>query len=80
MSDGEEEIIVDLYNENVNVNENENNNEIDPQYEEYLQNDFQDTIITDIFSQMVQYIKNQALPICEYITIDDVEYIIENFL
>ena len=79
MSDGEEEIIVDLYNVNVNENVNENN-DIDPQYEEYLQNDFQDAIITDIFSQMVQYIKNQALPICEYITIDDVEYIIENFL
>lgn len=52
--------------------------EIDPDYENYLQNSFQDEIVMSIFNDIAEYIKDQAIPICEHITLEDVEIIIEN--
>lgn len=51
--------------------------EISTEYEDYLQADFQETIVRDIFEEMVEYIRFQALPICEHITFDDVNDLIE---
>ena len=45
-----------------------------------LQTDFQDEIISTIFNDIIGYIGEHALPICEYVTCDDVECIIEDFL
>ena len=52
--------------------------EIDPDYENYLQNSFQDEIVMSIFNDIAEYIKDQAIPICEHLTLEDVEIIIEN--
>ena len=57
-------------------NKNEFENEIDPDYEEYLQDSFQDEIIETIFKNIVYYIDSQAIPICEFLTRDDIEDII----
>jgi hypothetical protein len=62
----------------VEIKDSECTDEIDPQYEKYLQNDFQDKIVENIFDDIVEYIKTQAIPICEYLTIEEVECIIEN--
>jgi hypothetical protein len=59
--------------------ENDNEEyEIDPEYEEYLQNSFQDDIIEDIFFKIKEYINHTALPICEFLTREGVEIIIQN--
>ena len=52
--------------------------EIDPDYENYLQNSFQDEIVMSIFNDIAEYIKDQAIPICEHLTLEDIEIIIEN--
>jgi hypothetical protein len=52
--------------------------EIDPDYENYLQNSFQDEIVMSIFNDVAEYIKDQAIPICEHLTLEDIEIIIEN--
>lgn len=51
---------------------------IDPNYEKYLQDDFQDTIIENIFTEIAEYVYRMAIPLCEYITRDDIEDIIDN--
>lgn len=51
---------------------------IDPEYEKYLQDDFQDTIIENIFTRMAEYVDRMAIPLCEYITRDDIEDIIDS--
>lgn len=51
--------------------------EIDPEYEKYKQNSFQDEVVDIIFEDILQYIKTNALPICEFMTKDDVEVIID---
>lgn len=51
---------------------------IDPDYEKYLQDDFQDTIIENIFTEIAEYVDRMAIPLCEYITRDDIEDIIDN--
>ena len=50
---------------------------IDDEYEQYLQNDFQDALVSEIFNDMVSYIGDQAIPICEFFEIDDVELLID---
>jgi hypothetical protein len=50
--------------------------EVDPEHLEYLQNQFQD-LVNDIFEQIVDYVKITSLPICEFMTRDDVEVIID---
>lgn len=54
--------------------------ERDPEYEKFLQDQFQDEVINDIFYDIVDYVKTQAIPICEYLTREDVEIIIENLM
>ena len=68
---------ITILNETIEKNDNDID-EIDPDYEYYLQNEFQDSVISDIFSEIVEYISNQAIPICEHLTLEDVEIIIEN--
>ncbi len=50
---------------------------LDDEYEEYLQDEFQDALESQIFDDMVMYIGDQAIPICEFFGIDDVELLIE---
>jgi hypothetical protein len=50
---------------------------LDPHYEKYLQDDFQDTIIENIFTGIAEYVDRMAIPLCEYITRDDIEDIID---
>ena len=49
---------------------------IDPDYEKYLQDEFQDTIVDNLFNAIASYVDSQAIPICEYVTRDDIELII----
>ena len=51
--------------------------EMDKDHEAYLQDTFQDEIVSDIYENLVIYIRNHALPMCEYMTQDDVENIID---
>ena len=51
---------------------------IDPNYEKYLQDDFQDNIVENIFTQMAEYIHTMAISLCEYMTKDDIEDIIDS--
>jgi hypothetical protein len=53
-------------------------NDIDPDYEEYLQDSFQDDIVENIFQNIVSYIDSQAIPICEFLTRDDIEDMIDD--
>jgi hypothetical protein len=46
------------------------------EHEEYLQEDFQDIIVRDIFEEIVDYVRTYALPLCEVLTMEDVEDII----
>ena len=62
----------------VEIKDTECTDEIDPEYEKYLQNDFQDKIVENIFNDIVEYINTQAIPICEYLSLEEVENIIEN--
>ena len=57
-------------------NNNEYLDEVDSDHEEYIQNCFQDDIVEIIFNNIVSYIDNQAIPLCEFLTRDDVEDII----
>ena len=59
---------------------NEEEYEIDPAYEQFLQNEFQDEVIDTIFYQIADYVKSQAIPICEHLTREDIEIIIENLI
>ena len=54
--------------------------DIDSEVEEYLQNDFQDDLVNKIFEDIKNYIDDQAVPLCEYLTHDDIEEIINLFL
>ena len=54
--------------------------DIDSEIEEYLQNDFQDDLVNKIFEDIKNYINDQAVPLCEYLTHDDIEEIINLFL
>lgn len=64
----------DLYQ---NVEENEEEvDEIDPEYEQMRQDMFQDSIVSNIFHNIAKYIDSQAISICEYITREDIEDII----
>jgi len=49
---------------------------VDPNYENYLQDDFQDKIVEDAFLAIARYVDSQAVPICEYLTRDDIEVLI----
>ena len=53
---------------------------VDPHYENYLQNDFQDTVVENIFTGMAEYVDTMAVSLCEYITRDDIEDIIDTLL
>ena len=57
--------------------ENENQNEMDPVHIEFLQNQFQDEIVESIFESIVEYVRETAIPLCEFMTKDDVEVIID---
>lgn len=55
----------------------EENDDLDPEYVEYLQNSFQDEIVNDLFEKIKIYVKDNAIPICEYLEREDVEIIIQ---
>lgn len=61
-------------------NENNNLDETASDHEQYLQDCFQDELVDDIFNDIEDYIRDQAIPICEYLTRDSVEEIIDLFL
>jgi hypothetical protein len=66
--------------EEISTESNEDEYEIDPAYEQFLQNEFQDEVVDTIFYQIADYIKNQAIPLCEHLTREDIEIIIENLI
>jgi hypothetical protein len=47
------------------------------EHEEYLQDNFQETIVRDIFDELVDYIGSLALPLCEFMTHEDIEEILD---
>ena len=49
-------------------------------YEDYLQDEFQDAIEDEIFDKVVSYIRLHALNICEFLTKDDIEPILQDLL
>lgn len=51
--------------------------EVDPDYEKYLQKSFQDEVVETIFYNITDYVKEHAVNLCEYMTRDDIEVIIE---
>lgn len=51
---------------------------IDPDHEEYLDNEFQNQIIEDIYNEVLEYINFTAAPLCEYLTMEKLEIIIDN--
>ena len=51
---------------------------IDSSYEKYLQDDFQDSIVENIFTEMAEYVDRMAIPLCEYINREDIEDIIDS--
>jgi hypothetical protein len=61
-------------------NIDQDNDGVDSDFEEYLQNDFQDELVNEIFEDIKNYINDQAIPLCEYITHDDIEEIVNLFL
>lgn len=58
-------------------NQEQESDSIDDDYERYLQDAFQYAIINDIFEDMVRYIGDQAIPVCEFFELDDVELLID---
>jgi hypothetical protein len=58
--------------------ENEESYCVDPDYVSYLQDSFQDEIVNDIFENILKYIDKTGIPICEYLTRDDIEIIIQD--
>jgi len=66
--------------EEISTESHEDEYEIDPAYEQFLQNEFQDEVVDTIFYQIADYIKNQAIPLCEHLTREDIEIIIENLI
>lgn len=75
----DEEYQVDSFSD-LSGSDNEQNNEeidIDPEYLEYLQNSFQDEIVCHLFDKIREYVNNCAIPICEYLTREDIEIIIQ---
>jgi len=51
--------------------------ETDPEHLQYLQEQFQDDLVNEIFENIVDYVRNNALPLCEFMTPDDVEVVID---
>lgn len=68
----------DLF-QNVEIEE-EDLDEIDPEYEQIQQDIFQDSIVSNIFHNIAEYIESQAISMCEYITRDDIEDIINDIV
>ena len=68
--------MTDSENELYASSENEQE-ELDPSYLLYLQNSFQDEIIQTLFLRISEYIKDTAVPICEHLTREDLEIIIQ---
>ena len=64
-------------NQGTQTSAEDNQDEIDPEHIEYLQNQFQDDVVDAIFENIVDYIKEHAVPLCEFMTRDDVEVIID---
>jgi hypothetical protein len=69
--------IIESSDEIDDENEDEDTDTIDPEYIAYLQNSFQDKVVDDIFVNIVSYVGKTAIPICEYLTRDDIEVIIQ---
>ena len=67
----------DLYQNIVNETDNETD-EIDPEYEQIQQDMFQDSVVSNIFYNIANYIDSQAISMCEYITREDIEDIIND--
>lgn len=59
--------------------EDENLDEIDSEYENMLQNNFQDEVVSNIFNSIAKYIRDQAISMCEYVTEDDIEQLLNEF-
>ena len=57
---------------------NEEYDSIDPDYISYLQTSFQDKVVEDLFEDIVSYIKWTGIPMCEYLTREDIEIIIQD--
>lgn len=80
-----DEIIIDKRKSNKvnNHHHHHHNKDLDEtasDHELYLQNCFQDELVNDIFDDIEDYIRTQAIPICEYLTRDSVEEMIDLFL
>ena len=54
--------------------------DLDPRYVNYLQNSMQDEIIDNIFCGIANYVCENALHLCEFMTKDDVEVVIQELL
>lgn len=63
----------DIYNSA----EDEETDDTDPEHLQYLQDQFQDDLVNEIFENIVDYIRDSALPLCEFMTTDDVEVVID---
>lgn len=66
----------DLFQNDVETVEEQDG--IDPDYEQYLQDDFQDTIIENLFKGIALYVNTHAINICEYLTRDDIEILLND--
>ena len=51
--------------------------DFDEEFFEYLQDEFQDELVQKIFDDVCDYVLNQAIPMCEFLTFEDVEEIID---
>ena len=78
----EERFEEDVFNENENEEHDsaDEKDDVDPEFLEYLQTSFQDEVVENIFTNIIEYIKTTAVPICEFLTKDDVEVIIQEFM
>lgn len=50
--------------------------DLDSDHEAYLQDSFQDDIVESIYQGILEYIRETGAPICEYITREKIENII----
>lgn len=62
----------------VKISTFEERDEIDPNFEAYLQTDFQDAVVSEIFDQLKNFLVESAAPVCEFFEYEDIEDIIND--
>lgn len=66
--------------DNYNEKHNDSDYDSDYEYKQFLQNDIHVELILKIQNELVKYVSNRGfvLPLCEFITVEDIRYFLDN--